>query len=79
MLDSAGVAMSPSTVSRLVRDYQHRVAANGFSFFEFLANTVQLSVDQRRDARQNAEVAQVVSYADPVGEQAVHNVMRGVR
>jgi hypothetical protein len=79
ILDNCGIAMSRSKVSRLVRDYQHRVAQNGFPFFAFLTNAVQLTAEQQRSALLNPDIARVISYADPTGERAVNNVIRGRR
>jgi hypothetical protein len=76
VLDNCGISMSPSKVSRLVRTYQYRVAQNGFSFFQFLANAVQLSEEQKRAALLNPDIARAISYADPTGETAVNNVLR---
>ncbi len=76
ILDNAGVRMSPSKVSKIVRDYERNVAANGFDFFHFLANAVQLSAEQQRAALSNPDVAKAISYADPTGETAVRNVLR---
>lgn len=68
--------MSPSKVSRLVRTFKDRVEGNGFAFEAFLANSVQLTAAQRRQALAHPDIAKVISYADPVGEQAVRNVLR---
>lgn len=77
LLADSGVAMSPSRVSRLVRDYKRRVETNGFPFEAFLANSALLTADQRRRALLNPDIARVVSYSDPTGERAIRNVMRG--
>ena len=53
-----------------------RSRASGFTFFDFLANTVQLDADQRRRARMDPEMASVIEYADRTGESAVNNVIR---
>jgi hypothetical protein len=76
VLDDCGIIMSPSKVSRLVRQYQQRVAQNGFSFFAFLANAVQLSAERQRAALRNPDVVQAISYAEPVGELATNRVLR---
>jgi hypothetical protein len=76
VLDNCGMTMSPSKVSRLVRDYRRHVAPNGYPFFSFLATAVQLSDEQKRVALMNPEIARAVSYADPTGETAVNNVLR---
>ena len=77
VLDNCGLRMVPAKVARLVRDYERSVAANGFSFFAFLANAVQLTEQQRHRALANPDVARAISYADPTGESAVNNVMKG--
>jgi len=69
--------MSPSKVSRLVREYKRQVEQNGFAFFDFLANAVALSADQRRTMLADPAIARAISYADPTGETAVRNVLRG--
>jgi hypothetical protein len=76
VLGGCGVEMSPSKVSRLIRQFEARVLRNGWTFFEFFANAVQLSAEQRRRALCNPEVARVISYLDPTGETACRNVMR---
>jgi hypothetical protein len=77
VLVNSGIRLAPSKVSRIVRDYERNVDANGFGFFRFLANAVQLSAEQQRAALSNPDVAKAISYADPTGEQAVHNVLLG--
>jgi hypothetical protein len=69
--------MSPSKVSRLVRRYDARVKQNGWTFVDFLANSVQLSAAQRRQALNDPDLERVISYRDPTGERAVKNVMSG--
>ncbi|MGX9213138.1 hypothetical protein ACWWSA_01155 [Mycobacteroides abscessus subsp. abscessus] len=76
LLDRCGIRSSPSKVSRLVREYKHRVEQNGFPFEAFLVNTVQLTAEQRAQARQNPEIARVINYVDRTGETAVNNVVR---
>lgn len=68
--------MSPRKVSRLVRQFEKRVERNGWSFFEFFANAVQLSADQRRQALADPDIARVFRYPDPTGEEAARNVDR---
>lgn len=79
IFDNCDINMSPSKVTRIVREYQYRVAQNGFSFFAFLANTVQLSIAQQQTALLNPDIARVISYADPTGERAVSNVLKPSR
>lgn len=79
LLANCGVEMSPSKVSRLVREYKRRVETNGFPFEAFLVNSVQLTAEQRRRALANPDIARAIGYADPTGEAAVNNVMRRPR
>lgn len=76
ILANCGIAMSPSKVSRLVRQFQARVAANGWTFLDFLANKVTLSIEQYRRILADPGMARVISYLDPTGETAVNNVLR---
>lgn len=76
VLDECGYSMSHSKVMRLVRTFERSVAPNGFSFFDFFANAIQLDAAQRRSLLAAPDVARAISYADPTGETAVHNVMR---
>lgn len=79
ILANCGVPLGQSKLSRLVRTYQARVERNGFAFFDFLATAVQVTDARRRTALADPEVQRVISYADPTGETAVANVMRGHR
>ncbi|WP_261880078.1 hypothetical protein [Mycobacterium marinum] len=76
LLADCDVRMSPSKVSRVVRQFKHRVERNGFPFESFLANSVMLTADQRRRALAHPDIAKAISYADPTGERAVSNVLR---
>lgn len=76
LLRNCGVQMSPSKVSRLVRDFKRRVEQNGFPFEAFLVNAVQVTAEQRRALLADPAIARVISYADPTGERAVSNAMR---
>lgn len=76
ILANVGYPMSPTKVQRLVSTFERRVQGNGFSFFEFIANSVALSADQRRAALSNPDIASAIAYPDPTGETAVNNVMR---
>jgi hypothetical protein len=51
----------------------------GFAFFDFLANAVRLTAEQRRRALADPDVSRVISYADPTGETAVRNIAREAR
>lgn len=79
LLGNCGIDMSPSKVTRIVRDYKRRVEANGFSFEAFLVNSVELTVQERMKMLSDPEIARVISYADPTGELAVNNVYRAGR
>ncbi|MHC9292492.1 hypothetical protein ACRCUN_08475 [Mycobacterium sp. LTG2003] len=79
LLANCGVSISPSKVSRMVREYKRRVEKNGFPFEAFLVNTVQLTAEQRRQMLANPDIARVISYSDPTGETAANNVDRGTR
>jgi hypothetical protein len=72
LLDEYEINLSPSKVSRMVRTYKHQVERNGFPFVDFLVNQISLSMDQRRAYQ---DKALVITYADPTGEDAVHNVL----
>lgn len=76
ILTNCGVPIGTQRVTRLVRQFQSRVECNGFAFFDFLANSVQLDSATRRRALANPDVQRVISYMDPTGETAVRNVMR---
>jgi hypothetical protein len=68
--------MGTQRVTRLVRQFQARIERNGFAFFDFLANSVQLDSATRRRALADPDIQRVIAYMDPVGEQAVRNVTR---
>jgi len=73
-LDRFGINWSPSKASRLVRMYMHRVQGNGYDFGDYIATQVAVAETQRKVIAD--ELRRVVSYSDPVGEQAVSNVLR---
>lgn len=79
LLANCGVTMGASKVSRLVREFRARVEQNGFSFEEFIVNSVQLTAEQRRRALSDPQIARVIAYADPTGETAVNRVVRETR
>ncbi len=76
---NCGVSISPQRVTRLVRQFKSRVEQNGFAFFDFLANSVQLDAERRRTALSDPDVLRVIAYSDPTGEAAVRNVMKASR
>ena len=76
-LDRFGINWSPSKASRVVRVYMHRVQGNGYDFGDYIATQVAVSEMQRQVIAD--ELRKVVSYADPTGEQATRNVLKGAR
>jgi len=76
LLAACGVERSRAWVSRTVRDYTSHVS-DAYPFGAYLLNRVELNADQRRVALANPEMACFLNYADPTGETAVRNVMRG--
>ena len=76
LLAACGVYRSRAWISRTVRDYMSSIAGAGFPFGAYLLNRVELNAEQRRVALHDPEVAYLLEYADPVGEQAVRNVTR---
>jgi len=77
LLAACGIERCPAWVSSTVRQYLHRVSATGYPFGAYLMNQVELNSEQRRTALANSELASFLNYADPTGETAVRNVMRG--
>lgn len=76
ILANCGVPMGARRVNRLVQTFQSRVERNGFAFFDFLVNSVQLDEDRRRQALADPAVLRAITYADPTAETAVRNVDR---
>lgn len=74
ILRNCGIPMSPANVSRLVRTYKSQVEPNGFPFVDYVVNTVEMTVMQRRVVAD--ELTRVIGYADPTGETAARNVDR---
>lgn len=79
VLANVGCAMGARKVNHLIQTFEARVQGNGFAFFDFLANSMRLDAETRRRALANPDVQRVIAYADPTGETAVANVMRGRR
>ena len=77
ILLNCGFEVGPHKINRLVVTFKSRVERNGFGFFDFLANSMQLDDGQRRRALANPDVSRAIFYADPTGETAVRNVMKG--
>ncbi|AMS02787.1 hypothetical protein SEA_YEEZY_42 [Gordonia phage Yeezy] len=76
VLWNCGVDYGPNRINRLCVRFVNRIQGNGFDFFDFLANQVELTAQQRRSALANPDVQRVIAYADPTGETATNNVMR---
>lgn len=80
ILDNCGIGFGNRKVFRLVDSFCQRAPnGSGHAFFLYLTNAVQMSADQQRAALLNPDIAHVIAYADPTGETAVNNVMRGAR
>lgn len=80
ILDNCGITVSQNKIVRLVLKFRERAPhANGYAFFLYLTNAVQMSAAQKRTALLNADVAKFITYADPTGETAVNNVTRKAR
>lgn len=77
LLAACGVHRSRAWISRIVRDYASSIAGTGFPFGAYLLNRVEMNAEQRRAAMNDPEVAYLLEYADPTGETAVRNVLRG--
>jgi trimethylamine:corrinoid methyltransferase-like protein len=76
-LAESGVSMSPRKVSKIVRRFGMNARKSGVSFHEYLSAEANLSPAQRRYLAANPDLQIVIAYADPTGETAVNNVMRG--
>lgn len=74
VLSNCGVELSFTKVRRMVQNYERRAQRYGFDFGEFIANQVVMSEYQRRVVAD--ELRNVTAHVDPVGEQAVNNVLK---
>lgn len=77
ILEHTAHPMRPRRMHALVHRYHDEVARGGWSFFEFFTVAIRLDDHQRRGAA--VALASLLAYADPTGEAAVRNVMRGAR
>jgi hypothetical protein len=78
ILQNVGIEFGTRKIFRLVDSFVERAPqAGGHVFFQYLANSVQMSQSQRRTALANPDIARAISYSDPTGEAAVNNVMKG--
>ena len=76
LLADHGIEISPFRVSRLVRKFSARAAANGWVFADYLSERIELSADQRRRLLRDPNLERIAAYlkGDPVGEEATHNL-----
>ena len=73
VFDRFGVPVSPGRVIKLVRTYVRHVQGNGFvAFGDYIATQVASEMQRRVVAD---ELRRCTAYVDPVGEQAVRNVL----
>lgn len=78
LLDACGVDRSRAWISRTVRVYLD-APVQGLPFGSFLAARIELNEYQRRALAERADLRYLLTYADPTGEAAIRNVMRGQR
>jgi hypothetical protein len=72
-----GLSLSENRIVRLVLRFKSKAPQGGkHLFFQFLCSAVDLNNSQKRAALAHPDIARVIGYADPTGEQAVNNVMR---
>lgn len=77
VLDTAGVRLSPSKVSKVARTYKHQVEPNGYPFLAYLVAAIQLTADQRQRVYDDPDTRKVIPWADPTGETAARHADRG--
>jgi hypothetical protein len=69
--------MGANRINRLAVTFARNMpTADGYTFFLYVTNAVQMSEDQKRAALLNPDVARVIAYRDEVGETAVNRVLR---
>jgi hypothetical protein len=78
VVNNAGVSFGENKIVKLVlRFMRNQRCTSGWTFFLFLTAQAQLSLAQKREALNDPEIARfIVAYPDPVGEDAVNNVLR---
>jgi hypothetical protein len=80
LLESYGVSVSTNRLLRLVLRFKSRCPlANGYLFVEYLCAQLSFDIERRELERNSDELAYILTYFDPVGEEAVHNVMKEQR
>lgn len=74
-LNSCGIDISPSKVNRIVRRFAANAKRHGLTFHEFLTDAANLTPKQRGQILTDPDLARVIAYLDPVGEEAVSRVL----
>jgi hypothetical protein len=79
LVDASGLYLGQNRILRLALKFRaYQPTGDTTAFLRWFANEVNLNAEQRRRAaRSNPEIARVISYRDPVGEDAVNNVLQG--
>jgi hypothetical protein len=76
IVDHFHISFTTNRLLRLAIKFKERAPqADKFLFFEFLASAIDLSDRQKQAALSSPDIARVLGYADPTGEQAVNNVL----
>jgi hypothetical protein len=77
VFDNIGVGYGPHKINNLATRFARTMPnANGWTFFLYLVNAVQITAEQQRRGLANPDIARVISYSDPTGEAAVHRALR---
>lgn len=79
-LAHAGIAMSASKVSRIVRRFEKHAEHNGwsgFNFPQFLTDGIAMSPEQRTRLLCDPDLFRPYALSDPTGEEAAWHVDRG--
>lgn len=75
LLEACGVKRGGNWISRTVRDFLS-APLQGLPFGLFLAVRLELSVHQRLELAERADLRYLLTYSDPTGETVVRKVMR---
>ena len=76
IVSASGQSLPGGKILKIVHRYQHQVERNGWVFWEYVANALLLTAEQRAHMVVDPEVSRVISYLDNTGEDAVRHVMR---
>lgn len=80
IVDHFHISFTTSRILRLAIQFKSRAPqGDKYLFFEFLSAQIHLTDSQKRAALSTPEIARVLVYNDPTGEQAVNNVLREQR